>query len=594
MRLTLSNPLRFIKIRSFSRPRGQNMAQTNKSLSLWKKTGRLLRTVPNLRLAHLVQKLDYAARCFYYRTPLYFFLEGEVDAPKSPSHSAPDLWAGDTTKGKEILNGNFSFLDRSVNMGKSINWSPQGVHTPWLYKLHDFEWLADLRATQDPQAKIIARDIMKDWFDTCGHFHAVYWHPYPLSCRICHWLTHGGWLLDGADQGWQKRFMESLVRQANHLPKVLEWDKGGFRLIKNLKAQIFASLCLPSRQSAFLEAEDLLKRELAKQILPDGAQHERSPSTHGDILKDLLDIHAMIIKAGQTPPDLLDDTIDRMSVALAFYRHPDGNLALFNDSFAGDVDMLDAIQERCGLAETIPSELTYAGYGRLDSGPMALIFDAGVASPPDGTCLTHADCLSFELSYGEQRVFVNSGSRGYNHPKNNSFRETDAHNTLTLNHQSHTEVWGNGYVGRHPKNIHFNIGQEAGLGVGVEARHDGFRHLNALHIRRLFLNTEGTDLRGEDTIIKSKGAQLPVQAHFHLHPDIAYSLISNSEVELTLPNSTQLVFKAKGGQIFDAESTYCPQGAEPQHRRKLVIRGAWQKGKCVINWGVRLKNGNGN
>lgn len=574
-----------------SRRRGGNAPRQEGGLSLWGKTGRLVRTALNTSLAGLVQKLDYGARALYYRTPLYPFMEGETETHEAPSRTAPDLWPGDVARGKEIMAGNLTFLDRSVNMGKAVHWFPQGVHKPWLHQLHGFEWLADLRATQDPQARLIARDMLSDWTANCGRFHPVSWHPYPLSCRLCHWLTHSGWLLDGADAGWRKTFMESLVRQANHLPKVLEWDRGGFRLIKNLKAQIFSSLCLPSRQSAYLEAEDLLRKELEKQILPDGAQHERSPSCHAEVLKDLLDIHAMVIKAGQTPPDMLDDTIDRMSVALAFYRHPDGYLTLFNDSFTGDVDTLDAIQERCGLAEVISSELTYAGYGRLDSGPMTLIFDAGPAGPQEGTPLTHADALSFELSYGEQRVFVGSGSRGNDHPKNGPYRQTAAHNTLTLAHQDNTEVWGQGLVGRRPRKIGFTMGKEAGLGLGVEARHDGYRHLGALHTRRLFINTEGTDLRGEDVVESRK--QAAVQAHFHLHPDVSYELLNNAEVELTLPNGTVLMFRVRGGQIFDAESFYCPQGGEPVPARKLIIRGTWQKGKSVINWGLKPRNESG-
>ena len=560
---------------------------------VFRRAGLYVRTLRHLTFAQLIQKLDYKSRTIYYRSPLYPFMEGEHEVPDTPIHTAPDLWPGDVTSGKNLMAGDFAFLGRSVSMGKNLSWEPHGVNEAWLYKLHGFSWLADLRATQDPQAKIFARDALSDWIEHCGNFHPLRWHPYPLSNRLCSWLTHSSWLLDGADIGWQKTFMASLVRQANHLPKVLEWDMGGFRLIKNLKAQIFASLCLPSRQSAYLEAEDLLKRELEKQILPDGMQHERSPSYHADVLKDLLDIHAMIIKAGQTPPEMLDGTIDRMSVALAFFRHPDGRLGLFNDSFTGDVDTLDAIQERCGLAETVPSELTYAGYGRLDSGPMAFIFDAGLVTPRGGSALAHADSLSFELSFGEQRVFVNAGARGYNHPKNLPFRETSAHNTLTVAHQSSAEVWGQGKLGRRPLKTGFTIGQEAGLGVGVEAHHDGFRHLGVKHTRRVFLNTEGTDLRGEDVVEQRKQKQYPVQAHFHLHPAVTYKLISNAEVELSLPNGTRLTFRAKGGQIFDAESQYCPKGGEPIPARKLVIRGTWQKGKCVINWGLRTKNKDG-
>lgn len=556
---------------------------------VWQKIGRGLRTLQHASVAQAIQKLDYKARSFYYRSFLYPFVEYDTDIPTAPIHTAPDLWPGNVDRGRDIMKGCFTFQERRVNMGKNLKWAPRGVSTPWLVELHSFEWLADLRATHDPQAKIIARDYLSDWIAVCGQFHTLRWQPYPLSCRLTHWLTHSHWLLEGADIRWRETFMANLVRQANHLPKVLEWHVGGYRLIKNLKAQIFTSLCLPSRQSAYLEAEDLLKKQLEKQILPDGMHAQASPYYHAMVLKDLLDIHAMIIKAGQTPMDAIDETIDRMSVALAFMRHPDGHLALFNSGFSGDVDLLDAIQERCGLGDSIPSELVYAGYSRLDSGPMTLILDAGPVSNKENTHLSHADTLSFELSYGEQRVFVNSGTLGPDHPGALPFRGTPAHNTLTVNHQNSAEVWGQGKLGRRPQKIGFTMGQEPGLGTGVEAHHDGYRHFGIKHTRRIFVTTEGTDLRGEDNVEYKKKNKPSVQVHFHLHPDIKYKLISNAEVELSLPNGGQLTFRAKGGQIFDAESTYCPTGAAPITARKLVVRGTWQKDKCVLNWGVRTK-----
>lgn len=584
--IALKNILPFFKRRT-SKPVGR-VPRGGKGFSLH--LGRRVRTLLATSPLQWVQRFDYAARTLYYRSVFYPFIEYDAEIAEAPIHTAPDLWSGDVDLGKNIKQNTFRFLGRTVNMGKSVQWAPQGVSDEWLMHFHSFGWLSDLRAIHDPQSKTIARDLVADWIDTCGAFHLLRWQPYVLSTRLVAWLTHSSWLLDGADGGWREKFMHSLTRQANHLPKVIAWDVGGHSLIRNLKAQIFASLCLPSRQSAYLEAEDLLKQQLKIQILPDGMHHERSPYYHMQVLQDLLDIHAMIIKAGQTPAPSIDETIDRMSVALAFFRHPDGGLGLFNDGGIGNVDLLDDIQERCGLAETVPAELPYAGYVRLDNGPTVLLFDGGICAPLEGTRHAHADTLSFEMSYGEQRVFVNSGTLGVDGvmPLRHVLRGTAAHNTISLNHQDSAEVWGDGYLGRRPKKVTCTVREEAGMGIGLEASHDGYRHLHAKHTRRLFLNTDGTDLRCED-VVETRKKEWAVQAHFHLHPDVKYKLISNAEAELTLPDGTILSFRIKGGQLFDAEAEYCPEYGQPVAGRKLLVRGAWHNKKCTLNWGVRQK-----
>ena len=549
--------------------------------------GPLVRMVRYLSPNQVMARLDYRARVMYYRSPLYGFIEHELEVPDAPILKAPDLWAGSPERGRGIQQHTFTFVGRTINMGKSVQWLPAGASPLWLFNLHYFDWLADLKAVGTADALTHARDLVNDWIENFGDFHRLCWHPYPLSCRLVNWLTHAHWLLEGADGGFRERFMHSLVRQSNHIAKVLEWDVGGNHLLKNIKALIYTSLCLPGRQSTYLEAEDLLREQLQLQILPDGAHYELSPLYHAQVLQDLLDIHALILKAGQTPLPELDGIIDRMAVVLAFYRHPDGGLALFNDSAEGDVDLLDALQERCGLADSIPAELPYAGYVRMDAGDTTVLMDCGRCCPDNLPGHAHADTLSFELSWQAQRVFVNSGTYAYQHESRNKFRGTAAHNTLTVNREDSAEVWNAFRLGRRPMRVKSQVREEPGTGIGVEASHDGYRHLKAMHTRRLFLNAEGDDLRGEDTVTAPK--ELPVSAHFHLHPRMKYKLLSNREAELTTPEGQVFSFRIKGGQLHDQDAQYSPQFGVLEPTRKLVVRGSWQEGKCVINWALRAQ-----
>jgi uncharacterized heparinase superfamily protein len=64
-------------------------------------------------------------------------------------------------------------------------------------------------------------------------------------------------------------------------------------------------------------------------------------------------------------------------------------------------------------------------------------------------------------------------------------------------------------------------------GQWLEGRHDGYRRRHGYdHLRRLWLNPDGTDLRGEDHLLPVKGTlarvrqreSLPIAIRFHLGP----------------------------------------------------------------------------
>ncbi|MCP5815729.1 hypothetical protein NL365_27490, partial [Klebsiella pneumoniae] len=73
-----------------------------------------------------------------------------------------------------------------------------------------------------------------------------------------------------------------------------------------------------------------LDLELERQILPDGGHVSRNPRVNLDLLLDLLPLRQTYINLGHDVPAKLIPTIDRMYPALRFFRHQDGDLALFN------------------------------------------------------------------------------------------------------------------------------------------------------------------------------------------------------------------------------------------------------------------------
>tara|TARA_R110000868_G_scaffold218576_1_gene468910 strand:+ start:58041 stop:59711 length:1671 start_codon:yes stop_codon:yes gene_type:complete len=548
--------------------------------------GALLRTVRYLKVSQILARLEYKTRCLYYKSPLYPFLEDPLVSPKNLSVTPPYIWTANKKHGQNILKNNtFEFINQAVAIGLDMRWHPKGTSSLWLYNLHYFHWLADLKECGD-EGQTKARELIESWLMNCNHFDMQTWHPYPLSLRLVNWLTHYHWLTEGMHKDVKDTFNQSLARQSEHLGHNLEWDVEGNHLIKNLKAMIYCGLCLPNQQTAYLDATTLLLEQINLQVNPDGGHYEKSPHYHVDVLKDLLDIQALILKAGQTPPTRLTEVIDRMAVALEFFCYKDKKLALFNDGCIGDKKEINAILKRCSTGETTPEELPETGYVKLERKKTMIMVDVGKCCPDSLPAHGHADTLSFEMCHGVERIFVNGGTYAYQHKKRNIFRGTSSHNTVSIDSQNSAEVWAAFRIGRRPENVEYTLKSEKNVGIGVDASHDGYRHIKATHNRKIFLSEDGADIRGEDIIINKKHQK--VLAHFHLHPDVKCKILNHEEAEITTAKGVKLSFIAKGGRLYDAHSEYAPQFGELLIGKQLVIKGNYRQNTCTLKWAIKF------
>ncbi|MBF0166078.1 MAG: heparinase II/III family protein [Alphaproteobacteria bacterium] len=426
------------------------------------------------------------------------FLKLALGTDEMPVRFPQDSWPGDSENGLRVANGEICLLNRTHRLAVPIDWYPCHQSALWRFTLHYFEWLGDLKAVGRPD---VARNLVADWIYQNTSPRAEAWHPYPLSLRLFSWLRFAPFLLEGADAHFRTLFLSSLNQHARQLPKLIEFDVGGNHLVKNLKALIAASVCLPSMTAGLDTWLDKLRVQLEEQILPDGFHYERSPSYHLQVLIDLIDLSDVLI----TPPAWLSESIRRMLPALATMRHPDGGLALFNDGDVGDPFLLNALDARFGKIDPL-SLLPDAGYARLEAADMVVIFDAGLCCPDHLTAHAHADTLSFEMSVGKERVIVNSGTYAYQDKKwRNHFRGTAAHSTIMVNNENSAEVFGVFRLGRRPRKVElFKDGD------WITGRHDGYRHLGITVERRLRLTEKG--LEGRDCIL---GTFLPFTSFFH-------------------------------------------------------------------------------
>lgn len=572
-------------------------------MSAFRNLPRLFRTLCHVPARMVAARVGYRLRCFYYGSPLYGLRTALRGVPPfALKLTPPDLWGGDAANGKLVAAGRFHAVGHTLALGTEDKpaprtWFPPQGSALWVFHLHYHEWLGDLRAAGELGK---ARTILIDWMNACGHWHPVAWHPYPLSLRLVNWLTHAGWILADEDtKGWDDEaagaFRELLLVQAKHLASNCEVWLGGNHLIKNLKALIYAGVCLPGQEVLLVQGLSDLLRELPNQVHPDGGQNEATPWYQAQVLADVVDVAAVLRKAGGVPPRL-QETMERMAGALAMMRHTDGGLALFNDGAVGDEVFLDKVLKRAGEAEPLVT-LPDTGYVRMHRGPSVVLMDAGKVGPDENPGHAHADMLSLEWSLdgrpGAERVIVNGGTYAYQHRQRNQFRGTAMHSTVTVDGEDSAEVWSVFRVGRRPRDVGMTIKNPTEGDMAVQAWHDGYAHKGVSHQRTVVLADDGKTLRGEDVVTFARGGRIwlkapqKVVARFHLAPGCTCRLVSEDVAEIATAKGRTIQLRARGGRLDVQDGQYAPQFGVLEGNKVLAIHGRGGAG-TKLEWIFKL------
>ncbi len=487
-----------------------------------------------------------------------------------------EMWPGDPARGRRILADGVAF-------------DAGGTRSP---ALHDFAWLADLRAAGRPGAADKARQATRDWIAANQRWRGDVWRADVLGERLANWFRASDFLVVGADDAFRDGFFAAFVAQSRHLARIVGRgpDLGGrgrgrFLAVKGL---IAAGLALPGFEEAMARAFQALENEIVAQVLADGGHVSRSPAGQLAVLADLLEIRGALAGARWEVPTALQGAIDRMTPMLRAYRHGDGRLALFNGAVEDENERIERVlAEAAGRARPV-SNAPHTGFQRMACGRTLVIADTG---PPRfvGDWPAHAGTLSLEVSHGKKRLIVNCGSRPESEPVwRETLRATAAHSTLTVDDVHSSDLVPGGDIGkRRAQNVRASRREENGH-VLVEASHDGYRGFNGLiHHRRLYLAADGDDLRGEDRLSGPAGHKFVVR--FHLHPDVQASLVHGGDAALLRPAGAKgWRFRASGGALAIEESVYFG-GAARRRGEQVTISGDHGGGDSVVKWRLQLE-----
>ncbi len=509
-------------------------------------------------------------------------------SPKDLRVSVTQLWPGNPDVGRTLVTGVFSHEDESHTLTAAD--ALPIASASWTAWFHGFGWLNDLSALSGGQAgggeaPYFAREWLSTWITANASWNAVSWAPDVTAERLINICQNWAFLVrDDGSGGFDKQLRRQAGRDARHVLRSLPPPLCGFARFHALKGQVYAAFALLGGEGRMSRTLQRSAQDIQAQILPDGGHVERNPERLADVLKDLLELKALLSTATGDVPGFVQNAIDRVAPMVRALRHPDGGLALFNGGLEGNRVSIDLILAQTDSTAKAPFNAPHAGFQRLGAGALYGIMDCG--QPTLVGKAQHAGALSFELSSGKNRIIVNCGSRsGPSDPWRTALAATAAHSTLTVNDTSSASFALDGALRSGPERVTCTR-HDVNEGTLIEASHDGYMSAFGLtHQRALFVASHGTDVRGEDRLIGTGGNQFTLR--FHLHPHIKASLLGDGQgVMLRVGSKEVWRLRTSAAEVKLESSVYL--GHKGAHRRteQIVISGPLSGNGALIKWAL--------
>jgi len=513
-----------------------------------------------------------------------------------------DLRTGDPTIAGDLYRGTFSLGGKRLDIGAHSPFNVRAPSPEWQDELEGFSWLRHLSSADNEISRLHARALVADWIESRG---ARAHRMCPLRTkarRLISWISHAPVFLDNAEPVFYQSAMRSFGQQIHSLTRSLAMTGDGESRLMAAISLCFAALCLSGQERLFGKAVKLLEKEIEWQILPDGGHVSRHPGVILSLLLDLLPLQRTFTARDMAAPESLHRAIDRMMPMIRFFRHGDGSFALFNGMGLTNPGEAAAVLALDDVRGQPIQNAQHSGYQRLEGGRTVLIQDTGMPPPLPQSGRAHAGCLSFELSSGLQRIFVNCGApTALGESWRRAARATAAHSTAAIGDSSSARFLGGrmaDFLGpllvSGPHQVHV-AREEFGSETVVEASHDGYVKTHGIiHVRRLSLSRAGGKLEGEDRLTRSTGAQpfsmrkkQQAAVRFHLHPGVSAEPSRDGKaINLTLANRERWQFAAVGGAARLEDSVFLagPQGKAPS--RQIVIQLEFDT-EVMLKWSMQ-------
>ncbi|MDR5589343.1 alginate lyase family protein [Christiangramia sp. SM2212] len=464
----------------------------------------------------------------YYRLKNRFFKDSlsSCSLKSFPIHLKSLLLFKDSYKG----NQSFEFLNLEKEF-TDIDWNYNSYGKLWTYNLNYFDFLNQEHISEAAGLKLI-KDFIEKGPDLMDGI-----EPYPISLRGINWikfLSRYG-ITDSSIDSF-------LYRDYQRLSKNLEYHLLANHLLENGFSLLFGAYYFQD-DNLYKKADKILKEELEEQILEDGTHFELSPMYHQIIFHRLLDSYNLVKNNRWKDQELillLREKARLMFGWLESISFKNGEIPYLNDSTFGIAPTTSELTEYAVSLGLKPKKMRLgdSGYRKWNVNDMEIIMDVGQIAPSYQPGHSHADSLQFVLNYKDKPIVVDTGISTYEKNERRQLeRSTASHNTVTINGENSSKVWGGFRVADRAKVV--LVSDES---KKIEAYHNGFTKQGVIHHRKFQFAEAQFSI--EDKLVASNETY-EATGHIHFHPDCDIelkesSIIINKEIEVHILGAEKL------------------------------------------------------
>lgn len=427
---------------------------------------------------------------------------------------------------------------RYVITSDRVDWHPSRTPRLWRYHLHYFDFLR-----QPDLSDEFKLSLVEDWIANNPQGRETAWEPYTCSLRIVNWIF---WI-SALRTEIPSKVTDSLYQQYRWLRLNDERHILANHYFENLKAQLFGCYFFATLNERQIQRiERLVKRELKKQFLRDGAHYECSPSYHCRMTENLLDLYNFVSFRNRLHCSISPRDLNRLIADALLWLNdilmPDEQIPLFNDSAfdaAPHPRELFAYASKLGIYGKSRSATkihkTHSGLYGARAGSDMLIVTCGDVKPSHQPGHWHCDMLSYELALDARRIVVDSGTSTYEPGRQRFYsRSTSAHNTVSVGEAEQSEIWGAFRVARRAKRLGASI-QLQETGAVFSGSFEGFPTLATpvLHHRTIECTHCNARIETINVVDTLNGQGIHVlKNHIHFAPEISAALVERTHATL--------------------------------------------------------------
>ncbi len=396
----------------------------------------------------------------------------------------------------------FTFLNLTHTFADEIDWNFLEYGKLWTYNFAYFEYINQKKISQKRSLALI-----KDFIDQIA-FIQYAMEPYPISLRAINWIK---FLTKYHIK--DKRIDDSLYAQYNILLDNLEYHILGNHILENGFSLLFGAYYFQD-EKLYLKAKNIIGSEIEEQILDDGGHFELSPMYHQIMLFRILDCINLLKNNNWKKQELLATLTSKAEIMLGWLdtmTYESGDIPLLNDSTNNIAPTTKELNEYAATLKikTKKLELNESGYRKIKNERYEMIIDVGNIGPDYIPGHAHSDTFNFELYIDGKPLIVDTGLSTYERNERRTLeRSTVSHNTVEIADTNQSEVWGSFRVARRAKIIQLKENNNI-----IDATHDGYMRLGALHTRKFIIQDKSILI--EDYILGTSKHDCVAYLHFY-------------------------------------------------------------------------------